>query len=81
MLRISHCPKLGEVPLSAPHGIGIEHTELWLAPLNRHLTDCSVMLRICTIDIAAHATTKQRMIQTGIELYHILLALCLDSDA
>ena len=68
VLGVSQSPKLGQVPLSAPHSIGVEHSELRLAIFHGNLPDSAVVLGICAIHVAHHTSAKQSVIEAGVEL-------------
>ena len=81
MIRVSEGPELCQVPLSAPHRIGIEHVILRHSMLHRHLADGAVVLGISTVHVAHHASAEQRMVEACIELLEVILVLAFHADA
>ena len=77
MLRISQSPELCQVPLAAPHGIGVEHAELGFPVFHRNLPNGAVVLGISTIHVAHHTSAEQSMIETRIELFEVVFVFAL----
>ena len=81
VVGISQRPELRQIPLSAPHRVGVEHVILRHSVLHRHLSDGAVVLGISTVHVAHHASAEQRMVEACVELLEVVLVLAFHADA
>ena len=64
MIRVSEGPKLRQVPLSAPHGVRVEHLEFGISTFHGNLPDSAVVLGISAVHVAHHTSAEQSMVES-----------------